>query len=233
MRIDDADGGQSTFNLKVRSRDGKRPRVGRLVAGVVFCGLVTFNLAGVGTEPVGTRAFDSQSRQRANQPKVTVVDAMPPPTTLRGMWDSASVVVQGVVTTTSPPTLVGNGPLVARVHGIRVLEVLKSASTTLQAGPLRVRQFGGTVVVSNEEVSTKFPEVILRTDGVYVLFLAPIPSSEVYEIVFGSAGAFSVDQAGMTVRLPEAVRQRMPEFSGRQGMDKEELLKLIRSYRAK
>ena len=156
---------------------------------------------------------------------------MPPPTTLRGMWDSASIVVYGVISSTGSPELVGGGPLVARVHTLRLLEVLKNSSKSLPSGSLRVRQFGGTVVVNKQEVSTKYPDVILRSEGAYVLFLSQAPSSDSYEVVFGSAGAFGVDQTGAAVRVPQVVRQRMPEFSGRETMDRQELLTLLRSFR--
>jgi hypothetical protein len=130
------------------------------------------------------------------QGRGVVVDYGAPPSTLKEMYAKSSIVAHAKVKSSEGPRTVSDGHLVLRNHVVEILEVLKAKLDLSLGSTITVRQFGGTVLVNRQEVSTTFPEVVLQAGEEFVLFLAPSPESKIYEVVYGAGGAFAIDKTG-------------------------------------
>lgn len=172
-----------------------------------------------------------QGRGAASPEKYVVLDYAAPPATLKEMYAKSSIVVHAKVKSSEEPRTVSDGHLVLRNHLVEILEVLKTKPDVSLGPGIIVRQFGGTVVINGQKVSTAFPEIVLQAAEAFVLFLAPSPEPNIYDIVPGAGGAFAIDRTGQSVRVPQSVQHFMAAFTGKEIVPLSELLASLRALR--
>ena len=171
------------------------------------------------------------SDSSTQQPALTYVDPPPWPPSLQEIWATSPLVVHGVVASSDPPRAIGDHGLVGRNHTVRIIEVLKSTSVNPPDSPVLVRQLGGTVQSNGREVSTTFPDVILREGQEYILFLDRSNEVGIF-IIHYDAAAFLIGPTARRVSMPTAAR-RLAELKGRSEIAVQDFLALVRAFRDK
>ena len=177
---------------------------------------------------IPTGAF-AQARGRQHGPAILYP---PPPETLKGLWDAAPVVLRARIETVGSP-LLGPRMLVERLHGLRVVELLKGPSDFPKT--FRLSLPGGTVSVDGVEHVTDYERDMVDVGDEALLFLIPMPKTGVYALAFGPAGFFEVSYVrdpsqpmGSTrLKIPPRA-QRIRELNGRTSIEFQELLRTIR-----
>lgn len=180
-----------------------------------------------------TSAF-AQARGRQHGPAILYP---PLPDTLKGLWDAAPVVLRARIETVGSP-LLSPRMLVERLHGLRVVELLKGPSDFPKT--FRLSLPGGTVSVDGVEHVTDYERDMVDVGDEALLFLIPMPKTGVYAPAFGPAGFFALSHVrdpsqpmGSTrVTIPPRA-QRIREFAGRTSIELEELAQILRRYREK
>ena len=155
----------------------------------------------------------------------SIADPPPPPQSLTELWTTAAVVVHGVVDRSLPFEVERGG--VTAVVLVRTLEVLKGEAVPSE---IRLRQFGGSLMVAGCEVSSYYVFSPLQPDEEALLFLIRGRPSE-FLVSYAHAGLFRLDRDDRVVlrRHPmEAIWQR-----DRFPLSKQELLEFLRSLRSR
>ncbi len=161
----------------------------------------------------------------------TFVTLAGPPDTLVGMYDNVDFVVLGTVTSSDDPVPFSpKSSTVVRYHTVTVREILKANAKVPVSQMVRVLQIGGTIELNGEERTTAFPFPLLLKNEDVVLFLMREPGKDFFNIAF-SGGAITVDGRDRAARVPDVLRQRVKDFSGRTRMPSEELLSNLRRLR--
>lgn len=173
--------------------------------------------------------------QEVGRRQTPIVDYMPPPDSLEGLWNAAHAVVRARVISVGAPVM-GRFKLVEREHQFQVVEVLKAPDNFQDT--FRVVQPGGTVMQDGVEVFTPYGGDFLDVSGEALLFLASTDRPNTYAPVFGPAGVFVVrgardasqPQNWATVEIPNSAR-RIREFEGRQSIRLQDVTNLMHSYK--
>jgi hypothetical protein len=166
---------------------------------------------------------------------VLYMDVMPPPTTLRSLWDESSAVVHATVKSTSlprrDPRSSPEKPMAIRLQVLTVLEVLKQHDSRPIGAEVVVKQFGGTLVVNGREIRTVYAEAVFNVGEELILFLDRASDEGEYPVRYADAGAFKIDPASRHVRVPKLVSSRMPALSDRASIALAEFLDTLRALR--
>lgn len=167
---------------------------------------------------------------RLNQPSTVIIGPPPPLSSLQQLWDRTPVVVVATVQNTLPPHL-ERGQIVVRFQIFEVNAVLKDKDQLLTAKrSIRVKQYGGTAVVDGREFRTNFIADPLADGTQAILFLTPLEGGAAFEVPYGATGTFPIDKNANTVPIHQTAR-RLPEFSGRRDVAKDELIALLRNLK--
>jgi hypothetical protein len=130
-----------------------------------------------------------ESHQAVPRPP-DVVDYMPPPPTLAGLWKSVPVVVRGTIEGKSAAGFDGDRPSAYTRNILRVHEVLKDDGS-IEGSVIDVFVPGATVEVGGREM--RWQPVPLTDTPVgteVILFLARSAKLGGFVVAYGAAGAF-------------------------------------------
>jgi hypothetical protein len=163
---------------------------------------------------------------RSAQPKITFVDAAPPPATLRAMVNAVACVVHARVEKVGLPAAnPATGATVSRRIDMRVLQALRGCP--ILQSPISVVHIGGSVDVSGTTVQTYGPiQRQFQVGNEAVLFLMPAKQKDAFNVIFGEAGVFWAADDGASFSLPYAIR-KYDEFGGRSTIPRAELWDIL------
>lgn len=141
------------------------------------------------------------------------VDWPSPPSTIRGMFNEAPVVVMAKVSTAGHPF--ADRGFVWRHHEMRVIEIFKGVI----APTFKLNQSGGVVEVDGHEVTTAYNQRILQLDDEVIVFLQQSSddtkqgSADTYHSAWGDASAWKTDRSADAVEIPTNIKKDR-EFAG-------------------
>ena len=167
-------------------------------------------------------------RHTPGVPMPPVIDYVPPPATLRGLLDDATVVVRGrVISSSSRRFDLGKRSIPLTAHDFQLDEVFKLDPVALPTGTsnITVIQDGGTTEDLNGAVVTMAVNDVYKPGQELILFLKAPPGAGGFTVAYGPSGGFLV--MNNDVLIPERVRS-YAEFNGRQSIPLATFVQLLR-----